>query len=143
MARFLIAIFLLNAYSTCALAQTSKLTISKEEQQARDRDRHLILRTELTAEHQALAHAQTAFAAAATSDRAAEVHRRLENIKALQRELATVDQREPPKPVHVVAKARQSVATTHARASIGAAAFWNPYNRAPDSEAPSNFPTTP
>lgn len=144
MARFLIAIFLLNTYSTCALAQTSKLTISKEEQQARDRDRHLILRTELTAEHQALAHAQAAFAAAATSDRAAEVHRRLENIKALQRELATVvNQREAPEPVRVVAKARQSVATTHARASIGAAAFWNPYNRAPDSEAPSNFSTTP
>jgi hypothetical protein len=45
--------------------------------------------------------------------------------------------------MRVVAKARQSVAATYARASIGAAAFWNPYNRAPDSEAPSNFPTTP
>ncbi len=144
MFKFRIVILLLIPYSTCALAQASNMTISKEEQQARDKDRHMILRTELVAEHQELAKAQAAFGRAASAELAAEVHRRGENIRALQRELAAVrDQSEPDDPARLVVKLRQSAAPARVRRVSGTATFWNPYNRAPDLEAPTDFPTTP
>ncbi|MEX5744543.1 hypothetical protein [Massilia sp. X63] len=144
MFKFCIVIFLLIPYSTCALAQASNMTIGKEEQQARDKDRHMILRTELVAEHQELAKAQGAFGRGGSTESAAEVHRREENIKALQRELAAVrDQSESDEPARLVARARQSAVPARVRRVSRAATFWNPYNRAPDLEIPTDFLTTP
>jgi hypothetical protein len=139
-----IVILLLISAVTCALAQASNMTIGKEEQQARDKDRHLILRTELAAEHQVLAKAQAAFRLAATAELAIEVRRRMENIKALQRELASaVGEIEPGQPSRLVVKVKQSESPARAQRTSGAATFWNPYNRAPDSEISTHFPTTP
>jgi flagellar capping protein FliD len=144
MFRFRIAIFLLIPWVTCALAQASNVTINKEEQQARDTDRHLILRTELTSEYQALAKAQMALTAVTTAEQAVEVHRRTENIKALQREIAAVASQQMPRElIRVTPKARRAVTGYRAHPTPGAATFWNPYNRASDPEAPSEFPTTP
>lgn len=138
-----IAIFLLIPLVTCALAQASNLAINKEEQQARDLDRHMILRTELIAERQKLAEAQTAFSEEETVERAAEVHRRSENIKALQRELAVLSKPSKREPVRLVVKTRRSSTQLSSGAASGAATFWNPYNRAPDSDTSTEFPTTP
>jgi len=120
------------------------MTISKEEQQARDKDRHLILRTELVAENQELAKAQAAFRLAATAELATEVHRRMENIKALQRELAfAAGDTEAGQANRPVVKIKQSSSPARAQRTSGAATFWNPYNRVPDSEVSTDFPTTP
>lgn len=144
MPTFRIAIFLLNSLATCALAQASNVTVSKEEQQARDKDRHLILRTELVGEHQKLAKAHAAFAIAATADSAAEVHRHTENIKALQRELIAAGyQAEPRPPTRLAVKARHPVTPLRVSRSSGSPTFWNPYNRAPEPEASTDSPTTP
>lgn len=139
-----IAIFLLISFATCALAHGSNMSISREEQQARDKDRHMILRTELIAEHQELAKAQAAFGAAATPERAAEVHRSSENVKALQRELASFsDRQESRAAVRYVTKVRGSAKPKHVQRDTGSATFWNPYNRSSEPEASSNFSTTP
>lgn len=139
----IVILFLIPA-ATCALAQAANMTISKEEQQARDRDRHLILRTELVAENQELAKAQAAFRLAATAELATEVRRRMENIKALQRELASATgESEAGQPNRLVVKVKQSASPARAQRTTGAATFWNPYNRAPDSEVSTHFPTTP
>lgn len=139
-----IVILLLISAVTCALAQASNVTISKEEQQARDKDRHLILHTELVAENQELAKAQAAFRLSATAELATEVHRRMENIKALQRELASAaGGPEAGQPSRLVVKVKQSASPARAQRTSGAATFWNPYNRAPDSEVSTNFLTTP
>lgn len=120
------------------------MTISKEVQQARDKDRHLILRTELVAEHQELADAQAAFRLAATAELAKEVHRRMENIKALQRELAAVaNENESGQPNRLVVKVKQSAALARTQRTSQVATFWNPYNRSSDSEVSTGFPTTP
>ncbi|WP_335551723.1 hypothetical protein [Massilia sp. DD77] len=114
-----------------------------EEQQARDDDRRVILRMELIAEYQKLANAQAAFSAAANTERAEEVHRRSENIKALHREIAAVHGRQGPlDPVRPVVKLKRQSSYVPAQRASGAATFWNPYNRAPDPEI-SDFPTTP
>lgn len=144
MFKFRIVIFLLIPVATCALAQASNMTISKEEQQARDKDRHLILRTELVAEHQELADAQAAFRRAATAELAKEVHRRMENINALQRELATVaNENESGQPNRLVVRVKQSAAPARTKRTSQVATFWNPYNRSSDSEVSTDFPTTP
>lgn len=139
-----IVILLLIVVANCALAQAANMTISKEEQQARDKDRHLILHTELVAENQELAKAQAAFRLSATAELATEVHRRMENIKALQRELASAaGEPEAGQPSRLVVKVKQSASPARAQRTSGAATFWNPYNRAPDSEVSTDFLTTP
>jgi hypothetical protein len=140
---FRIAIFLLNSLATCALAQASNVTIATEEQQARDKDRHLILRTELVVEHQKLAKSQAAFAIGATADSAAEVHRHTENIKALQRELIAPGYKAEPRPPTRLAVKATHAATPRVLRSSAVGAFWNPYNRAPEPEASTDSPTTP
>lgn len=107
--------------------------IDQATQKARDIDRRHILETELQAEHQELAKAQASLATGATQERAADVHRRLENIKSLQRELDGVagKQRVPRESLRVVVKA-QRPATSTQRNMNGPAAFWNPYNRSAD-----------
>lgn len=144
MFRFHIVIFLLIPFATCALAQASNITVSKEEQEARDKDRHLILRAELVAEHQELAKAQAAFRLAATAELTREVHRRLENIKALERELASAaGDTEAGQLNRLVVKVKRSALPARSQRTSGAATFWNPYNRAPDAITLTDFPTTP
>jgi hypothetical protein len=127
---FLAVIFLLISFSASALAQSSYPTIDKVAQQARDEDRRLILSTELQAEHQELAKAQAALAAGATEERQAEVHRRSENVKALQRELEGV-----------AGSCNRPPASLATRSANSTATFWNPYNRAPDPEASTDSST--
>jgi hypothetical protein len=144
MFKVFIAIFLLIPCATCALAQSSNLTISKEEQQARDRERHLILRTELTAEHQAYLKAQLALSTAATPEHKADLHRHTENIKALQRELAAINtQQDLHETSQLVPKGARPVVRARIPSTSGAATFWNPYNRASDPQTSTKFPTTP
>lgn len=144
MFRSRIVILLLIPAATCALAQAANMTISKEEQQARDKDRHLILRTELVAENQELARAQAAFRLSATAELATEVHRRMENIKALQRELASAaGEPKTGQPSRLVVKVKQLASPARAQRTSGTATFWNPYNRAPDSEISTDLLTTP
>lgn len=113
-------------------------------QKARDIDRRHILEAELQAERQELAKAQVSLAAGATQEREADVHRRLENIKSLQRELDGVagKQQAPRESLRVVVKAQRPAASTQ-RKTHGPAAFWNPYNRSPDPEVTADLPTTP
>lgn len=144
MFRSSIVILLLIVVTSRALAQAANMTISKEEQQARDNDRHLILHTELVAENQELAKAQAALRLSATAELATEVHRRMGNIKALQRELTSAaGGPEAGQPSRLVVKVKQSAWSARAQRTNGAATFWNPYNRAPDSEVSTDFLTTP
>lgn len=134
------AIFLLNCpllYAECQLSYAQESAsfpiIDPATQNARDIDRRHILESELQAERQELIRAQAALAAGITQERTADVHRRLENVKSLQRELDGVSgkQQPPRKSLHVVVKAQRPSVPTH-RNMNGPAAFWNPYNRAPD-----------
>lgn len=137
LARF-VAIFLLLGMARCAQAQSASLVVDHAAQKERDLDRRLVLGTELRAELEELAKAQAAFDASPTSERGVDVHRHVENIKALQRELdgAAGDAQEKRSPTRVIVKARGS-STTSANKSPQ---FWDPYNRAPD---PTVFPTNP
>ena len=111
-------------------------------QKARDNERRHILESELETERQELAKAQASLTASPTQERAAEVHRHLENIKSLQRELDGVAGRQqaPRQPLRVVVKAQRPAASP--RNVNGTAAFWNPYNRVPDPEVTADLPTT-
>jgi hypothetical protein len=113
-------------------------------QKARDADRLHILATELQAERQELAKAQTALTSGPTPERTADVHRRLENIKSLQRELDGVAGRPQAQreSLRVVVKA-QRPAVSSSKSVTGVAAFWNPYNRAPDPEVSAALSTNP
>jgi len=139
----LVVIFLLICYPSCALAQPSNSAIEKKVQEARDDDRRLILRTELQAEHQELTKARSALASTATAERAAEVHRRSENIKALQRELVRIGaQQAAGESAPPVVKAKRQVLPLGSQSASGTAAFWNPYNRTTDPETSTDFSTT-
>lgn len=142
MMRRCISIFLLIGpllYAECHLSHAqgpgSYPIIDPATQKARDIDRRHILETELQAERQRLAEAQSALGAGVTQERAAHVQRRLENIKSLQRELDGVSgkQQPPRESLRVVVKAQRPSAPPD-RDMNGPAAFWNPYNRAPDLE---------
>lgn len=142
MMRRCIAIFLLTGpwlYVKCHLSYAQESTsypiVDPATQKARDVNRRHILETELQAERQKLIEAQTALAAGVTEERTGHVHRRLENIKSLQRELDGVSgkQQPPRESLRVVVKAQRPSAPPH-RNMNGPAAFWNPYNRAPDIE---------
>lgn len=144
MSNFLVVIFLLICFPSCAFAQSSNLTIDRKVQQARDDDRRLILRTELQAEYQELSKAKSALSNVASAERAAAVHRRSENIKALERELTRVGAQQSAQAyVPPVFKVKHQILPSAARSASGSAAFWNPYNRTPDPETSTDFSTTP
>lgn len=111
-------------------------------QKARDNDRQHILQSELDIERQELAKAQASVTAGPTQERAADLHRHLENIKSLQRELDGVAGRHqaPRQSLRVVVKAQHPAASP--RRMNGTAAYWNPYNRAPDPEVTADLSTT-
>lgn len=102
-------------------------------QKARDADRRHILETELQAERQELAKAEAAPVAIPATERAANVHRHLENVQSLQRELAGVarPQQATQESLRAVVRAQRPAASIQ-RDLNGPIAFWNPYNRAPD-----------
>ncbi len=144
-----VVIFLLigpwsNAQSQLSYAQDSASypIVDPATQKARDNDRRHILESELQTERQELATAQASLTAGPTQERAAEVHRRLENINSLQRELDSVagKQQAPRQPLRVVVKVQRPAASP--RGMNGTAAFWNPYNRAPDREVTADLSTT-
>lgn len=112
-------------------------------QQARDHDRRHILETELEAELHQLAKAQAGLEAGATQEQVENVHRHLENARALQRELDGVPgrQRTPRVPARATAKAERA-ATPAPRSTKGIPAYWNPYNRSNDPEVTADSSTT-
>jgi len=141
---FRMVIFFLIGHSASALAQSSYPVIDREVQQARDQERHLILNTELLAEHQELAKARDALAANPTKELQAKAHRHGENIKALQRELRGIGsaQASPSAPLRVVATARRPPEPPPARSATALATYWNPYNRAAETWPPTDSSTT-
>jgi hypothetical protein len=123
----LVVILLLVVVARCAQAQSSYPVVSHAAQMERDLDRRLVLATELQAERVALAKAQAAFDGGPNSAREEEVHRRIENVKALQRELNVASS---PRESH--AQARAVVKALRAPAIIKAdksSRFWDPYKR--------------
>jgi hypothetical protein len=142
--------FVLTGLLSCAqpqflFAQTSASypKVDPATQMTRDADRRHILETELQAERQELAKAEAAPVAIASTERAANLHRHLENIKSLQRELAEVarTQQLPQGPVRAVVRAQRPAASI-SRDLNGPIAFWNPYNRAPEPAALVDLSTT-
>lgn len=135
--RFL-PILLLCVLPLSAPAQPSYPVIGKAEQKARDEDRRTILQDELDAERAALAKAQVLLAASPSEDREADVHRHLENIQALQRELDASTGKPWRAPVRAVLKVSRPTSDTASARSV--ARYWDPYNRAPE---PTDFSTAP
>lgn len=144
MSAFRIVIFFLIGHPASALAQSSYPVIDKEVQQTRDQERHLILNTELLAEHQALAKARDELAANPTKESQAKAHRHGENMKALQRELRGIDsaQASPSAPFRAVAIARRPPKPPPVRSPTALATYWNPYNRATETRPPTDSSTT-
>jgi len=144
MSVFRIVIFFLIGYSASALAQSSYLVIDKKVQQARDEERHLILNTELLAEHQELAKARAELASNPTRELQAKTHRHDENIKTLQRELRGIGPApaSPSEPLRVVATAKRPQEPSPARTATALARYWNPYNRAVETRPPTDSSTT-
>jgi hypothetical protein len=135
----LISIVLLSVATLCAQAQSSYPVISKSEQRAKDDDRLPLLESELALERKALAKARREPGACIEKECALDIHRHEENIKSLQREIQGIDiqdltdRRERPaakavRPASRIADSRRSPT------------FWNPYNRASDTD---EFSTSP
>lgn len=134
-----IAIFLLSISTLRAQAQPAYPVVSKSEQNARDADRLPLLESELALEQEALAKAKRKPASDSETERAATIHRHQENIKALQREMNGIEnQNLPDRRTRPVVRAMLPAARI--TDSRRAANFWDPYNRAPDSE---DFSTSP
>ena len=132
-------ILVLATVTVCVRAQPLYPTVAKAEQMERDKDRRLILETELVAEHEALMKSKAAFDRSPVHDREIEVHRHEENIRALQRELDSTagnDAARNAKRVLVTAQRPAIVAGN----TKNTGRFWDPYNRASDT---TDFPTSP
>lgn len=125
-------ILLLPGEVRSAEPQSARLVISKATQMERDKDRRLILEDELLTERQQLAKAKLAFDALPTEETRAIVHRHTENANALLRELGDTATQRAAKGPGVAARATRLTRTDFKRNVAGTAAFWNPYNRAPD-----------
>lgn len=139
MSNRLISILLLSTGALCAQAQSMYPVVSKAEQQARDEARRPLLDAELAFEREALAKAAKELDAGPTRERDATVHRHKENIKALLREIETVEEKATePKQARMVARAIRPPAGI--AETKKAANFWDPYNRAPDT---ADFFTSP
>lgn len=121
---------ILCAISVCSLADGNEPypVVDKAAQQARDVDRRAILQTELAAEEQALVLARAALSKAPDERGLADAHRHEQNVKALQRELARLDDEMP---VRVNARKTPSSAApaTSATPLSVQAPFWDVYRR--------------
>jgi septal ring factor EnvC (AmiA/AmiB activator) len=134
-----ISIFWLAISTLCAQAQPAYPVISQSEQKARDDDLLPLLESELVFEQKALAKAKLERAYDSETERAANVHRHQENIKALRREMKSIENQNPQdRRAHPVVKAIR--APTRIVESRRTANFWDPYNRAPDYD---DFSTNP
>jgi hypothetical protein len=128
----LLSILMCSAWPLCVQAQPKFPVVSKTVQEARDDDRRMILQTELAAEREALAKAQAAHDGGPTKERVAEVHRRTENVNALQRELGRLVDQPASRELHRVAI--KAVRPGSAAAIVASAPrFWDPYNRGSDT----------
>lgn len=133
-----VVIFILTAPAVSAASQPLYPAVTQEAQQQRDKDRRLILEAELRTEREGLAKAQTAFIATPSAENGAFVHRHSENIKALERELNRTMRVLTPDVPRVVVKAKRPEGNDQVLAGRKVATFWDPYNRAADS---NNFST--
>lgn len=132
-----LAILVLATVAVCVRAQPLFPTVAKAEQVERDKERRLILETELAAERESLLAAMAGFEASHTRGRGMEVHRHQENIKSLQRELDNIAPA-PGSPGRAVARAQRPPASAASARDKGR--FWDPYNRSSES---TDFSTHP
>lgn len=118
------------AISVCSLAEGNEpsLFVDKPVQQARDIDRRAILEAEFAAEEEALGLAREALAKAPTGLARADLHRHEENLKALQRELARLQEGMPVRVGARQATAGDTVAA-QSRQQPALAPFWDVYRR--------------
>ncbi|WP_296948422.1 hypothetical protein [uncultured Massilia sp.] len=118
------------AISVCSLAAGNEPfpVVDKAVQQARDIDRRAILETELAAEEQALGLARAALAKMPGDRALADAHRHEENVKALRRELARLQEAMPVRVNARKAPAGDTVAAP-ARHQSSQAPFWDVYRR--------------
>lgn len=128
-----VVIFLLIEIAVPAKSQHLSLVISEATQRLRDDDRRFILQTELQTENTALAAAQETFRTSPNSGNEAAVHRHIENVKALQRELDGAGRKQTRERSRVVVKATRPAGNSSAANAIKTGNFWDPYNRAPDN----------
>jgi hypothetical protein len=139
MSRHFVCMFLLTFGTIHAQAQSMYPVVSKSEQRARDDDRRSVLESELAFEREAFVMAKSDFANGPTDARAAAAHRHNENIKALQRELGRIDNQSATanreRPVAKAFRSAGRVADPRKTAN-----FWDPYNRASDTD---DFSTSP
>lgn len=136
-----VVILLLIGMARSALAQSSYPVVNQAAQKERDTDRRFILETELQAERGELVRAQAAFDANPNQERQTDVHRHVENIKALQRELDGVGrpQQEARTTSRALVKAVRPATAASSRTNTSPR-FWDPYQRAPEA---TDFSTTP
>jgi hypothetical protein len=118
------------AISVCSLANGKEPfpIVDKTVQQARDIDRRAILETELAAEVQALGLARAAPRKSPNERTLDDVHRHEENVKALQREIARL-QEEMPVRVGARKAPPGDAAVTQTRPQPVQAPFWDVYRR--------------
>jgi hypothetical protein len=128
---FIVAIFIPITWPVSAQTQASYPVINEAAQEARDSDRRSILEAERQMERGELAKAQSAYDAVPTTEGRADLHRHIENLKALQREIDGVSDRRGKVVPRVVVKGSRPSANKYARAK-STATFWDPYNRASD-----------
>jgi hypothetical protein len=128
-----VVIFLLIELAVSAKSQPLTPVISQATQRLRDDDRRFILQTELQTESQVLTAAQAAFEASPTAEKEAAVHRHVENVRALQRELDGAGRTQTRKHPRVVVKATRPAGNSTSAGAIKTGSFWDPYNRAPDN----------
>lgn len=138
-----VVIFLSLGISIYAEAQTSYPVVDPATQNARDEDRRAILEAELEIERKKLTAAQALLAQGGTTERAADVNRHTENIKALQRELkGTGVPHGQSELQRVVIKAKRPDSSASPRSMANQANFWNPYNRTPEPDLSTVFSIT-
>jgi hypothetical protein len=128
-----VVIFLLIEIAVPAKSQPLSLVISEATQRLRDDDRRFILQTELQTESAVLTASQEAFRASPTAGNEEAVHRHIENVKALQRELDGAGRKQTRENPRVVVKATRPARNSTAAGALKTGSFWDPYNRAPDN----------
>jgi hypothetical protein len=127
-----VVIFILISFVGTAKSQPLYPVINEAAQRVRDNDRRFILETELIAERAALAKSQAVFDADPTNEKKSDVHRHVENVKALERELENTARKWAGGRARVTVKATRPAISRGGANNRNTASFWDPYNRAPD-----------
>jgi hypothetical protein len=125
-----VVIFLLISTTVSAQPQSMYPVISQATQRLRDEDRRTILQGELMAERESLSKMQAAFSSVPTQEQSADLHRHVQNVKALERELEGIEKAAATGIPRIVIKATRATAKSVAGSARSTGSFWDPYNRA-------------